>query len=555
MTETKYARNPLEVAKERTERRRKEFQRLFPHYLPPGNKDGAKPTDWELAQFNTWNTAQDIKEGIEYALRLMALPDYGQDELVSAIGALKTMLRNSSDIPTDLDDEIKKDLAAIRKKAKEAIFEYFNPPLPAILETAGRPSASLPPAATNEPGTALAPLPEHAITKLPSNKLAVLPYDKAAHLFPSLVMAPYQTKTGGQWEEDGQNVRMLLMRDRPDPWEFRLDELDTIIVNIVQDLWLQNNRQAFTVTVNEIARLAFGMEPGAEVHDARRDEVQKRVAYMAGFSQSPDPANLSMYASMGKHDPNRGLKHIFHGAYQVDAITWKFIDSPEPSKLAHDLKRIGHTKSELLTCGLNTARLPQGKGSGEKRARVGYTSARTVLASWLRRRLADYQGITAAKAAQGQPEPAKAVDATEPAKAEGTGLETMPEPRTIYLAKMLADTWEATALPIPINGGACYRVTLSRRIKMIKKIMDDLQRIGAISAWNFVLNLPPPPETVLAAQRWAAANAPETDGRWMAPRGAFIVKGPFCIRIIEPRKTPQLPPGSKRRGRPPKKNN
>lgn len=552
LPKTSYARNPLEVAKERHERHRKEFQRCFPHYLPPEGKDGAQPTAWELAQFAAWETAQDIKEGMEYVLRLMAMPDFSKGEVVAAIEALQTMLRNSENIPTDLDAEIKEKLKASRDEAKKVIFEWNNPTFLDILEPS-RKLASLPPAPANGNGTALAIVPQPWMEK-PSAPRAWLPYDKASRLFPRMVMAPYQTEIGRAWTEKGLDVKLALLRDRPDPWEFRLDELDTIIVNIVQGLWVKNGCHQFEVTVNEIARLAFGMEPGADVHESRRDEVQKRIAYMAGCSPAPNPANLKMYSEVGKNDPNRGIKNIFHGAFpRGDGATWVFTDSPEPSKLASKVKRIGHTRADLLTCGINAARLLQGKG---EKARVSYTNARAALASWLRRRLEVYQGMELEKEnsdAQAAEDAQKNSKTANQEKTAPTAEPKHPEPRTIFLAKMLADTWEAAALPIPKNGGGYYRTALARRIETVKDIMMDLKNIGAITDFDFQPNVPPPAEIVQAAQRWAAANAPDTDGQWMAPKGAFTVMGPFNIRIIDARKTPQLLPGSKRRGRPPKK--
>ena len=531
MTETKYARNPLEVAQERTEKRRKEFHDRFPNLPYPGI-DGPAPTSKELAPFTAWETVKDITEAVEYATRIMEQPRADLDEIKAAVLAIQTMVRKSEDIIPDLAKypEIKTEIEDTREKAKKLIYDYHNPRLI---------GAEWEPPAEASSTASIVKLPDSEVVRLPTLTAdrAVLAFDKASHLFPSLVMAPYQTRIGGQWQERGTNVKMMLMRDRPDPWECRLDELDTIIVNIVHGLWLRNHRHPFTATVDEIARMAFGMKPGADVHKSRHDEVQKRLAYMAGFSQAPDPANLSMYASIGDNDPG-WVAHILYAIYSPDG-TWKFASGPAPSALAYAMGRIGHTRADLLACGIDTPTADRREVYKNTDARASYTSARATLASWLRRRLADYQGISAAEAAQGQPDP--------------TAETAAPATRTIYLAEMLAETWEATALPIPKNGGGNYRGMLHKRIKTVSNIMEGLQSIGAISAWDFAPTLPPPADIVLAAQRWAAANAPETDGRWMAPKGAFTVMGPFEIRIIETRKTPELASSAKRRGRPPRK--
>lgn len=527
---TEYARNKLEASREREERFQAAFVSRFPNLRCPGI-DGATPADRELAMYNAFLVHMELFEAVETAMRIkLRNPqcDGKNDppELKRAIAAIETMLKKTQDIP-DQYAEIKSLIDDTRAMAKRMVQEYRNPQLPGAVLWDEAPTAPTA-LATVSPSTAVVKLPAHA-----DDARALLPYDKSSHAYAGLVLAPYQTNIEGKWEEKGTKVDIKLKRIYPDPWECRLDTMDIILANLTHGLWLQNYQQPKWITIEEITRLAYGMRPGDDVPKSRSDEVQKRLDYLTGRSNFPRPSNMRMYKKVGD-EPGLELPIIL-ASYSEDTKQWLIHGGSMPTALAYQVERIGKIRPELL----------YNRATGK---RASYTDARAALEDWLRRRLADYQGIDLEKSN------AKAAEASQ----EKTALATeqkQPDPvlRTIYLAEMLADTWEATALPKPENGGAYYRVVLRRRIKTVSEILADLATAGAITDYEFKKKDPPPPDVMQAAQRWAAANAPDTDGQWMAPKGAFVIMGPFAIRIIKGRKTPQLLPGSKPRGRPPKK--
>ena len=349
--------------------------------------------------------------------------------------------------------------------------------------------------------------PETSLPELPENK-SLLAYDRATHLRrnQAVTIPPYEMQSQTQtWtDNNGNMVEIQLGRDRPEPYARGLCALDEAILRAVYELARRKGIKVsqkgvlidFEVSNADIAREVFAIPPGQYVSQHQRDEVRARMTYLAGHSEAGQPANL-YWRGIVQRDGKRitdDRDHIIAARMSNVNDGWTIYSLPSTVIQANALGQLGTVGRGLLAAGTKHA---------------SHTAIRAAFNAWIIARLHDYQH-TGANAEFEAKE-------AEAAKAEAKAEAARPR-RKIWFAELLAETWAHAAIPKPTGNGGNCRVALNKRRAVIKAIVDDLHKQGAVAACRYDWNAIPPPGT------WPEGT------EYPTPRGTIIVTGPFLIQ-------------------------